>query len=174
MESMTNRTAAGFIVDCCIALNTRRNELETAFSRSVGRGVGLPSPLAPPCDTAALLPSVDAFNVYIPAKDEQVTTRLIDTDASRSLVLVLTACSLVRLRLARCLIQCFFDHVSKNDKVVGSYWVAEGGNLDIDLKVTGPDGKVVYEKERTQDGSFQFNPCRRDSINGAAIIACRP
>lgn len=52
--------------------------------------------------------------------------------------------------------QCFFDTVFKGDKVVGSYWVSEGGNLDIDFRVLGPDNKVVYERERTQDGSFQF------------------
>lgn len=52
--------------------------------------------------------------------------------------------------------QCFFEEVSKGEKVVGSYWVAEGGNLDVDLRVLGPDGKIVYERERTQDGSFQF------------------
>ena len=77
------------------------------------------------CAVSALLlmlPSAYAFNVYVPAKDEQ----------------------------------CFFDHVYKGDKVVGSYFVSEGGNLDIDMKVLGPDGKVVYEKERTTDGSFQF------------------
>lgn len=52
--------------------------------------------------------------------------------------------------------QCFFEHVYKNDKVVASYFVSDGGNLDIDLRITGPDGKVVYEKERTQEGSLQF------------------
>ena len=34
--------------------------------------------------------------------------------------------------------------------------MSEGGNLDIDLKISGPDNKIVYEKERTQEGSFQF------------------
>lgn len=52
--------------------------------------------------------------------------------------------------------QCFFEYIPLHDKVVGSYWVSEGGNLDIDLKITGPDSKVVYEKERTTEGSFQF------------------
>lgn len=74
------------------------------------------------CLLSSPLSSVDAFNVYVPAKDQI----------------------------------CFFEHVFKGDKVVGSYQVSEGGNLDVDMRVTGPDGKVVYEKERTTDGSFQF------------------
>jgi hypothetical protein len=40
--------------------------------------------------------------------------------------------------------------------VVGSYFVSEGGNLDVDLRVSGPDGKTVYERERAKEGSFQF------------------
>src|SRR4051794_39492806 len=52
--------------------------------------------------------------------------------------------------------QCFFEYVYRADKVVGSYWVAEGGNMDIDIKVLGPDTKTVYERERGQEGTFQF------------------
>jgi hypothetical protein len=39
---------------------------------------------------------------------------------------------------------------------VSSFNVAAGGFLDIDVRVYGPDGKVVYEQERQTDGSFQF------------------
>jgi len=69
-----------------------------------------------------LMQTVQAFNVYVSAKDQQ----------------------------------CFFDHVYAGDKVVISYMVTEGGNNDIDLRVIGPDGKTVYEKERSQEGRLQF------------------
>jgi len=124
-----------------------------------------------------LLPAVqmqaDAFSVYVPAKDEQVSDssgtgsrgglaheahsrwlrlQAISLSASHCLSIALP------LRVCCCVFvpQCFFEEVSKGEKVVGSYWVAEGGNLDVDLRVLGPDGKIVYERERTQDGSFQF------------------
>jgi hypothetical protein len=60
---------------------------------------------------------------------------------------------------------CFHEHVFKGDKVVGSYQVSEGGNLDIDMRVLGPDSKVVYEKERTTDGSFQFKSMQEGNHN---------
>ena len=127
-----------------------------------------------------LLPAVqmqaDAFSVYVPAKDEQVSDSSSGT-GSRGAVSPMRhtragcVCIAISLSASHCLIvahplfaraavcwwpQCFFEEVSKGEKVVGSYWVAEGGNLDVDLRVLGPDGKIVYERERTQDGSFQF------------------
>jgi len=40
--------------------------------------------------------------------------------------------------------------------VIASYLVAAGGFLDIDVKVSGPDNKIVYEVDREKEGSFQF------------------
>jgi len=51
---------------------------------------------------------------------------------------------------------CFGEAVMKSEKVVGSWVVTEGGKLDIDVRVIGPDGKVVFERERATDGSFVF------------------
>jgi len=52
--------------------------------------------------------------------------------------------------------QCYFDTVQRGDKVVTSYQVISGGALDIDVKVYGPDNRIVYEEERDKDGNFQF------------------
>ena len=41
--------------------------------------------------------------------------------------------------------------------------MVEGGFLDIDIKLIGPDGKVVYEQERESNGRFTF-PAHMDGV----------
>lgn len=51
---------------------------------------------------------------------------------------------------------CFFEEATKADKIVGNYRVLEGGELDIDLKITDPRGKTVFETIQKREESFQF------------------
>eukprot|EP01147_Barroeca_monosierra_P008504 gene8504-970_t len=53
--------------------------------------------------------------------------------------------------------ECFFDELKANTKVGLTFQVAEGGFLDIDVKINGPDGKVIYSGERETDGKYTFS-----------------
>jgi len=52
--------------------------------------------------------------------------------------------------------ECFFENLTKYERMISSFEVLAGGMLDINIKVLGPDGKVVYESERETEGAFQF------------------
>jgi hypothetical protein len=52
--------------------------------------------------------------------------------------------------------ECFFDEVERGERVYGSYNVFSGGSLDIDIKIYGPDMRIVYEEERSTQDSFAF------------------
>ncbi|EGD82239.1 transmembrane emp24 domain-containing protein 2 [Salpingoeca rosetta] len=53
--------------------------------------------------------------------------------------------------------ECFFDQIKTGTKVGVNFQVAEGGFLDIDVKITGPDGKIIYSGERETDGKYTFS-----------------
>lgn len=53
--------------------------------------------------------------------------------------------------------ECFFDKVNSGSTMGFMFEVAEGGFLDIDIKITGPDGKVVYQGERESNGKYVFS-----------------
>ncbi|KAF8358596.1 sel-9 [Pristionchus pacificus] len=52
--------------------------------------------------------------------------------------------------------QCFFDRVVAGTNIGLMFEVAEGGFLDIDVKIVGPDNKEIYRGERESSGKYAF------------------
>eukprot|EP00088_Acartia_fossae_P057206 TRINITY_DN6671_c0_g1_i1.p1 TRINITY_DN6671_c0_g1~~TRINITY_DN6671_c0_g1_i1.p1 ORF type:complete len:204 (-),score=19.66 TRINITY_DN6671_c0_g1_i1:629-1240(-) len=52
--------------------------------------------------------------------------------------------------------ECFFDKVKSGTKMGLMFEVAEGGFLDIDVKIVGPDGKTIHQGERESNGKYTF------------------
>lgn len=59
--------------------------------------------------------------------------------------------------------ECFFERVTAGTKLGLAFEVAEGGFLDIDLRIIGPDGKVLHEGERESNGRYTF-PAALDGV----------
>merc|ERR1719445_503658 len=52
--------------------------------------------------------------------------------------------------------ECFYDRVKKGTKMGLIFEVAEGGALDIDVRIEGPDGKDIHSGERESNGKYTF------------------
>ncbi|XP_030569666.1 transmembrane emp24 domain-containing protein 2 [Drosophila novamexicana] len=52
--------------------------------------------------------------------------------------------------------ECFFENVEGGTKFGVTFEVIEGGFLDVDIKITGPDQHVMHESEKESSGKFTF------------------
>ncbi|RWS06531.1 Transmembrane emp24 domain-containing protein-like protein [Dinothrombium tinctorium] len=51
---------------------------------------------------------------------------------------------------------CFFEKVPVGTKLGLTFEVVEGGFLDIDVKITGPDKQIIHQEDRSTSGKFTF------------------
>ncbi|XP_064088586.1 transmembrane emp24 domain-containing protein 2-like isoform X3 [Macrobrachium nipponense] len=59
--------------------------------------------------------------------------------------------------------ECFFEKATTGTKLGLAFEVAEGGFLDIDIKIMSPDGNIVHEGERESNGRYTF-PASMDGV----------
>ncbi|BFZ18578.1 hypothetical protein BsWGS_21617 [Bradybaena similaris] len=52
--------------------------------------------------------------------------------------------------------ECFFEKVTSGTKMSLMFEVAEGGFLDVDIKIYGPDGKIIHSGDRESNGKYTF------------------
>ncbi|CAG0900846.1 unnamed protein product [Darwinula stevensoni] len=52
--------------------------------------------------------------------------------------------------------ECFYDKVNSGTKMGLMFEVAEGGFLDIDVRIVGPDSQAIYNGERETNGKYTF------------------
>jgi len=53
--------------------------------------------------------------------------------------------------------ECFFDKVEIGKKLGLTFEVIEGGFLDIDVRVLGPEGEEIITRERESNGKITFS-----------------
>ncbi|XP_017870679.1 PREDICTED: transmembrane emp24 domain-containing protein 2 [Drosophila arizonae] len=52
--------------------------------------------------------------------------------------------------------ECFFENIEGGTKFGVTFEVIEGGFLDVDIKVTGPDQHIMHESEKESSGKYTF------------------
>lgn len=53
--------------------------------------------------------------------------------------------------------ECFFEKVEKGTKLSLTFEISEGGFLDIDVRIIGPDKKIIYQGDRETSGKYTFS-----------------
>lgn len=53
--------------------------------------------------------------------------------------------------------ECFYEELARNQTIDVEYQVIEGGELDIDLHITGPNGEVVIMEQRKSDNMHSIS-----------------
>jgi len=52
---------------------------------------------------------------------------------------------------------CFYEAATEGSPLKVIYQVTNGGNLDVTVQITGPDGRILYQGEDETTGKFTFN-----------------
>ncbi|XP_055855392.1 transmembrane emp24 domain-containing protein 2 [Episyrphus balteatus] len=53
--------------------------------------------------------------------------------------------------------ECFFERAESGTKLGLTFEVIEGGFLDVDIKITGPDQQVIHQSEKESSGKLTFS-----------------
>lgn len=73
-----------------------------------------------------------------------------------ALFLSFTFCTAWDVEVDRYSGECFYERVKLGVKMSLTFEVTEGGFLDIDVEIKGPDGSTVYNGERESSGKYTF------------------
>ena len=53
-------------------------------------------------------------------------------------------------------VECFYEKVEGGTKLGVTFEVIEGGFLDVDIKITGPDQNIIHQSEKESSGKYTF------------------
>jgi hypothetical protein len=73
------------------------------------------------------------------------------------LLMILNNCESFYLTIDAHAEECFFERVASSGVKMGlTFEVIDGGFYDIDVKITGPDDKVIHQEDRASSGKYTF------------------